>query len=661
MPVKLKTAASLSAADSALSRTFPIESPPVRDSDEIESERQRFQKLLELAPAAIGLLSGPDHRWIYVNDFLIKRTGRKNTAEFIGRTVLESLPEIEEQGFLELLDEVFHSGIPFVSRELKVTLGSSTEGTSEGVYFDFVCQPMRDAAEQIEGIFVHGVDVTDKVLARRKIVESEERFRQIFEITPECVQVVAPDGTLIQMNSAGLALIGASKAQDVIGKSVYDLIAPEYRERFRQFHKRICEGERGSEEFEITDLSGKRRYMESHAVPLSRPDGNLVHLAITRDVTDRRMMEQALRESEENFRNMAETAADAIFRISEDSVILFANPACLQVFRYSPEEVIGQNLSILMPESLREVHRTSVNRYLTTGKRHLNWERAEVRGLRKDRKEIIVELSLSEIVRNGRHFFTGFCRDVTERKQTEKALRRAEKFAANGQLAAVIAHEVNNPLQALSNLLALLAYDTSLNANAKRLIATADLELTRMSHITRQMLSFYTESVKPTKVNITELIKDVVQLFASRIRSNEIEIIQRLNFDGEIYGFLGELRQLLANLMSNAIEAIGERGRVTIHSGRGNVLTRLGRHGVRISIGDTGPGIERDLRECIFEPFFTTKAEKGTGLGLWVVKGIVAKHQGIIRIRSHTVAGRSGTVFSVLLPADVWNIEPSPQ
>jgi signal transduction histidine kinase len=242
-------------------------------------------------------------------------------------------------------------------------------------------------------------------------------------------------------------------------------------------------------------------------------------------------------------------------------------------------------------------------------------------------------------------------RDITEQKRAEEALRRAEKMGATGQLAASIAHEINNPMQSLTNLLALIGYKTTIDADTRRLVQLAEAELSRMSHIARQMLSFYRESATPVKVKPTEILDEVLELSVLRMRANQVKLQRRYDFNGEIEAYPVELRQLFANLLTNAIEAIGHKGQVMVHVAPWREPNGAGRRGVRVVISDTGPGIPPDVRARIFEPFFTTKAERGTGLGLWVVKGIIAKHGGSIRARTRCGRGRTGTIFSVFLPS----------
>lgn len=158
--------------------------------------------------------------------------------------------------------------------------------------------PVKDSSGIVIGASKVARDITDRKNAERSLRESEERFRSIVDTTPECVKLIAPDGTVRHMNSSGLKMVGADSADEVVGKSVYDLIAAKDRDRFRELHDRICGGDRGSLEFDIVGLRGERRRMETHAAPLRNPDGSLLHLAVTRDITERRKAEEAIKEKE---------------------------------------------------------------------------------------------------------------------------------------------------------------------------------------------------------------------------------------------------------------------------------------------------------------------------------------------------------------------------
>jgi PAS domain S-box-containing protein len=240
--------------------------------------------------------------------------------------------------------------------------------------------------------------------------------------------------------------------------------------------------------------------------------------------------------------------------------------------------------------------------------------------------------------------------DVTARKRAEEALRTSEKLAVAGRMAAAIAHEINNPLHAIGNLIYLIRNDASLSATGFRYAEMADTELKRVAHIVRQTLAFYRESSTPVPVSVNEIVDNVIQLHQKQIVAKDIRVERRFETETMVMALPGEVRQVLANLITNAIDALPRRGRLILHIYPSRDWT-TGQRGVRVSVADTGNGIPQDFKQRIFEPFFTTKGERGTGLGLWVAAGIVDKHAGRIRLRTSTHPASRGTVFSVFLPS----------
>jgi PAS domain S-box-containing protein len=244
--------------------------------------------------------------------------------------------------------------------------------------------------------------------------------------------------------------------------------------------------------------------------------------------------------------------------------------------------------------------------------------------------------------------------ETTERRRAEEALRRTEKLAAAGRLAASIAHEINNPLEAVTNLLYLIR-QSRLDAESAGYADLAAHEVARVSEITQQTLRFYRQSTLPTTSNVPELVDSVLALHQGRMTALQVEVRRRYPQDVQLFCFAGELRQLFANLIGNALDAMTPNGgRLLLRVRYARSVTHPGHTGVRITVADTGCGMSKDIQRHIFEPFFTTKEATGTGLGLWVSAEIVAKHQGTIRMRSRPGAedGRAaGTVFSVFFPS----------
>ena len=240
-------------------------------------------------------------------------------------------------------------------------------------------------------------------------------------------------------------------------------------------------------------------------------------------------------------------------------------------------------------------------------------------------------------------------RDVTQRRQTEQILRSSERLTLAGRLSATIAHEIRNPLDTVSNVVYLLQRDNPSPTQAQYLSMAAD-EVARIAQITSQLLTFHRESRSPVPVSLTEVLESVLVLFAPQIKQNRIDVVARFETDKSVRGYPGELRQVFSNLVGNALEAIARGGRLVLHARESSLLSDPGTKGVRVTVLDTGAGIPAGVRKNLFAPFYTTKGEKGTGLGLWISRGIVEKHEGTIHFISRTRNGSSGTAFSVFLP-----------
>jgi signal transduction histidine kinase len=238
--------------------------------------------------------------------------------------------------------------------------------------------------------------------------------------------------------------------------------------------------------------------------------------------------------------------------------------------------------------------------------------------------------------------------DVTDRLRSEQALIRAEKLASAGRLAATIAHEINNPLEAVTNILYLLAQNRSLPDETRDYARLAEQELTRVAHIAKQTLGFYRETAAPAVVDVAAQLDELLMIYWKRMAEKKIDLVRDYEPGTDITCYPGELRQVVSNLISNAIDAT-TGGSIKVRARR-SVSPNTKRKGVRITVADTGTGISSKRLPHVFEPFYTTKKDVGTGLGLWVCQNIITKHGGSIRVRSSVVTESHGTVFSVFLP-----------
>jgi PAS domain S-box-containing protein len=241
--------------------------------------------------------------------------------------------------------------------------------------------------------------------------------------------------------------------------------------------------------------------------------------------------------------------------------------------------------------------------------------------------------------------------EITDRLAAEEALRKTEKLAAAGRLAASVAHEINNPLEAVTNLLFILHHHQPMDEQALVYIETAQAELARVAEITQQTLRFYRQSVSRSRTDVAEVMTSIVTLYQPRITAARISVVKDFGEGTHLLCFAGEIRQVLANLIVNAVDAMPAAGILTLRAraGRGRLQDGGWGDGVHVSVADTGTGMSPQTKAKIFEAFFTTKQATGTGLGLWVSEEIIRKHRGIIRVRSRQ-GERSGTCFWIFLP-----------
>ncbi len=274
----------------------------------------------------------------------------------------------------------------------------------------------------------------------------------------------------------------------------------------------------------------------------------------------------------------------------------------------------------------------------------------EKRYLRPDGKTVWLRnsIALQRAAEGRASTLLSICYDVSAQKRAEELLLESEKLAIIGRLASSIAHEINNPLESVINLLFLMRNSDTLE-EARSYASEAEIEIARVADITKHTLQFHKEQATLVSADIVELLQSVLTLYRGKLNQAGI----RVRFESEdtphLVCFPGEIRQLLANLVRNAIEAIDGSGDLRIRV-RPATDWRSGKSGVRITIADNGHGMSPEIRARIYDPFFTTKGSHGTGLGLWVTAGILGKHHGSMHVRSSTAQGASGTAFTLIFP-----------
>jgi PAS domain S-box-containing protein len=345
---------------------------------------------------------------------------------------------------------------------------------------------------------------------------------------------------------------------------------------------------------------------------------------------------------------IVESANDAIISKDLNGVVMSWNKAAEQMFGYRAKEMIGRSITAIIPPEL-EADEPRILEMIARGERIEHFETVR---LTKSGARIDISLTISPIRdENGRIVGAAkIARDITQRKKTEHALRISERLASVGRLAATMAHEINNPLETVTNLVYLVK-DRTASKDIHDLLASAEEELARISHLTKQSLGYYRETKEAAHIRIGPILDQLISVFAAKTRNKSVEIDKEVRDDPEIYAVADEIRHLITNLVSNSIDAVTSGGRIRVRISSARERIGKGRSGARLTVADSGPGITRAVRSELFEPFFTTKKEVGTGLGLWLCKGIVERHHGSIRVKSSTSPGNSWTVFSIFLPS----------
>lgn len=374
-------------------------------------------------------------------------------------------------------------------------------------------------------------------------------------------------------------------------------------------------------------------------------------IAEARGRRHKREAERALQKSEQRFHRLVESMPLGLIISDYSGRILYANDAVERLLGYAMEELATGTITLERMLSEQESSRLSLARrpFWLSGLS----EPMELNFLRKDGSPVPVLIGgaiLNPEAPETERQLAAFLADLSEQKKSHEVLRRTEKLAAAGRLAASIAHEINNPLEAVTNCLYLLSKG-DLDELAQQYLSLAQRELDRVVHITTQTLRFYRQNTKPARTDVQDLLETVLALYEGRTRAFNIEVVKDYGKISAILAYDGEIRQVLANFIGNAIDAMQTTGGRLVLRTNQTCHWKSGRVGVVITVSDTGIGMDHTTLSHIYEPFFSTKGTTGTGLGLWVSREIMEKHQGVVRVRS-CQGKRSGTTFRIFLPLE---------
>ena len=442
------------------------------------------------------------------------------------------------------------------------------------------------------------------------------------------------------VNPAAEKIVGP--AEPLIGRSHWELwpntVNTEIERRYRAA---MANGHAEHFEHHYTG-QGLDLRLEIHAYP-----GEAGLAVYFRETTDRQVEHANMARIERAYKAALSNTPDLVYVFDLQHRFIYANEALLTMWGRTWDDAIGKNcLELGYPDWHAAMHDREIEEVVATR----SFIRGEVPFTGTHGRRIYEYIFVPVLGTDGEvESVAGTTRDITERQRSEEAVRRSEKLATAGRLASSIAHEINNPLEAVTNLLYLIDADPTLSVETRRFLDTARAELTRVSHITTQTLRFYRQSSKATEETIESVLDSVVALYERRIRDAGVTLERQSLSTGPVTVLAGELRQVVANLIGNALDASASGGRILL---RDRIATdwTTGRKGLRVTVADTGCGMSAATMQRLFEPFFTTKNDTGTGLGLWVSNEIVLKQGGRMAVRSSTKEPCRGTVFSLFVP-----------
>lgn len=507
---------------------------------------------------------------------------------------------------------------------------------------------------RLAGVVLVFRDVTKQRRAQKAIGQ----LAAIVEYSGDAIATKNLDG-IIQTWNAGAEQLFGYKADEIIGLPVTILLPPDRVHEEAEILQRIRKGQ-PSERLETIRVrkDGRPLHVSVSVSPIKDADGHIIGASkVVHDITELAAARQALvlekellAAQKEWFRTTLTSIGDAVIATNLDGVITLMNPVAEKLTEWKSEEAVGKPLTDvfrIVNQETREPVENPVEKV-----RRLN----HVVGLAnhtvlisKTGQDFAIDDSGAPI-RDSSGKIVGIVlifRDVTQQRALEAALQSNERLALAGRLSASIAHEIHNPLDTVGNALFLLEQQIGTDSKTRKLIATAQRELQRVTEISKNMLSLQRESRAASKVKLSELIEGVVALVEETVAKGRRKIELMPGFDGEVEAFPSELRQVFTNVIKNAIEATLDGGNIKIYT---EAAQQSGHNGVMVRVVDDGAGIPKELQARLFNPFVSTKEESGTGLGLWVSRSILEKHGGSIHLTNSDGAGNRGTTASIFLP-----------
>ena len=519
--------------------------------------------------------------------------------------------------------------------------GHGDEGCFAGDCEDLIATVASQAAVAMDNVRL-AENVTREIrvadTARQLQRQTADRLEQVLESTTDGVTLLDRNWRFTYINRYANELVAPGR--QLVGTYFWDLFPNDVDS---VFHRRYTEAMNGTP-VEFTEHYAPLK-MWAYVRVFPTPEGIAIFF---QDVTKQKVAELEMAESAARLRQALDAGQLGTWTWDRATDLLDFDARGAELFGVMPGEKFSRAAlreKVVVSEDIGQTAR-DMREALESG----GYYQSEYRIATPEGTQRWISSSGIGVYKPGTSELTGMSgtvQDITARKTQEATLRQSEKLAATGRLAATIAHEINNPLEAVTNLIYLSKTDPTVPAPVVRLLETADTELERVAQIAQQTLGFYRDTTRPIEIDMVALLSSVVDLFSRKLLTKKLACKLDLEHELRIFGLQGEIKQVFSNLLVNAIEASAHNTTIRI---RGKNIAHGGKRGVSVLLTDQGSGIPHDVRQRLFSPFMTTKQSTGTGLGLWVTRGIIEKQGGCIGFRTCTNAP-SGTVFRVFLPA----------
>jgi PAS domain S-box-containing protein len=650
---------------------------PLGPLDRWSSEHMAIANLTLSSNLPTVLFWGPELIMLYNDAYRVIAGARHPRA--LGLGYKDVWPEAWQTAQV-LFREVYEHGETLRQENSLIPL--EVDGKMEDHFWSFSLVPVHENG-RVAGVFMNVQDTTEAYLAARKLRKSEARAQRVFQSIGDGVIVTDADARVTRINMAARWLTGWSAA-DATGRSqaeIFTGIREDTKEKIEapaERFRRLGVSEVGTRHAILVARDGTERFIDYSSSLIRDEAGDVDGMVLVfRDITEKRRAEQEREQLQSDLRAryfelqaVYETSSIAMAMIDPVTFqYVRGNPKLAEMLQQPLDRLVGSSVFDLAGEvpGLRESLQQAANGTPVIGQviegelanrpgKQRYWQVEYIPVFSEEGKvKVIVASSI----------------EITAERQMQKALLQSEKLAAVGHLAASIAHEINNPLEATTNLLYLartnvadlkvagLQRDGNLPVRAEEDIATvhgyliaAEQELQRVALITSQTLRFHRQATHAAPTFCHEIVLEALAIYHGRMLNSQIEVETRKRSVMAVHCFAGEIRQVLNNLVGNGIDAMqASGGRLLIRS-RDATEWKTGRRGVVLTVADTGPGMTPETQRRIFEPFFTTKDIGATGLGLWVSREIVERHQGSLRFKSSRRPGRTGTVFCLFLPLE---------